>query len=70
MTIIGNKLFQEEPYKKLEDIKEKRIDKISSPCNTAIDDIPDISEEEFGEKTMNQVKLDIPLFYYDNLKKK
>jgi hypothetical protein len=70
MTITGGILFREEPYTGLDELKEERMDKISSSHqNSAIDDIPDIEEDEFVERTMNAVGLNIPSFDYDKLRK-
>jgi len=70
MTITGGVLFRKDPYTELDELKEERMDKISSTHqNSAIDDIPNIEEEEFVERTMNAVGLNIPSFDYDNLQK-
>lgn len=70
MSLVGGTLFREDPYEDLQEIKEERLDDISSThSNPAIDEIPNITEEEFIEQTMNEVGLNIPSFDYDKLRR-
>ena len=66
--MLHRTLFREDPFEDLEERKQDRLSKVSrTHANPAIEELPEISEDEFVEMAINKIGFNIPSFDYDNL---